>query len=153
MFCIATAIGCITQMTYINRLGTHLICCPNPVTSVWKREIQKIYPNLASYTLTYLGIDIERNVVFQQLISLYGNCIVIIPYSQVGNFYQFAKKLSMRFDSLVLDESHMIKNSNSQRYGWCAKLASLCVRITELSGTYSYTESLLTHTFSNTISR
>lgn len=132
-FPIATAYGCMVQTTYANRLGTHVICCPNSVVPVWVNELSKMYPNQKNI-VKFQGLEAERNRALKRIIELYGNIIIILPYSQAQNFTKLIGLLSAVFDSFTLDESHFIKNPKTIRHQECLKIAQAAASITGLTG-------------------
>lgn len=130
---IATAYGCLVQTTYANRLGTHVICCPNSVVPVWISEAAKLYPNLKNI-VKFQGTEADRDRAFEQILRLYGNCIILLPYSQAGNFIKLMGLLTARFDSFTLDECHLIKNMKTNRHKYCLLIAQASACIAGLTG-------------------
>lgn len=115
-------------------MGTHVITCPNSVISVWETEAIKIFPNISKNIVVFAGNPASRETAFQQLLTLYGNCIVLVPYSQVKNFVAACGSFGMIFDSLTLDESHSVKNREIIRYQYCMVIAESSNCTLALSG-------------------
>lgn len=116
-------------ITYQNRLGMHIIICPIPVLSVWETEIQKIYPNQENGT-KFLGKASHRTKIFTQILSCYGNCIILMPYSMMEAFLTLSRPFKLRFDSITWDESHLI----TDRYKYSLELPKAAHYLLNLTG-------------------
>lgn len=98
----------------------HLIVVPASTLSNWQNEFKKFCPSLSVYT--YHGSQAERTELRYSLKSLIPQGEVDVILSTYTIFEREACKqdrgfiYSQKFNFLVLDEAHCIKNADSSRY-------------------------------------
>lgn len=110
-----------------NKLKT-IVVCPASLKYNWKREVEK-FTNHEALILSEVTVEEIKKIKKVEEISPY----VIINYEQLEKYEKFLKK--MKWDCVVLDESHNIANSKSIRY---RKVKSIFKKIEKrilLSGT------------------
>ena len=99
-----------------------LIVCPAIAKPVWERAINTLNP------------DTKVTVIQgkKAAMSITKADAVIINYDLVQNVQE---SIHSKFNTLVLDESHRIKNPDAQRTKACMKLMAAIQRVYALSGT------------------
>ncbi|KAJ3223206.1 ATP-dependent helicase smarcad1 [Clydaea vesicula] len=109
-------VGLLAHLLECEDVGPHLIVVPASVLENWLREFNRFCPKIK--VIIYHGSQNERFqqrqdimdklVQFQVLVTTYN-----IPSSHKDE-RSFLRKL--KFKSMILDEGHMMKNFNSNRY-------------------------------------
>ena len=117
-----------------NAIGAEhtLVVCPASLRLLWEREIWRwsTIPDVSTYPILKAkdGVSLEAN-------------FVVVSYDLLRNASILDAILSCRWDHLVLDEAHALKdpNGNKRTRAICAPDSLPCVvgRITALSGTPS----------------
>ncbi len=103
-----------------HRKRPHLIVVPASTLSNWQNEFSKFCPSLSVYT--YHGTQNERTELRYTLKSLIPEGGVDVILSTYTIFEREACKqdrgfiYSQKFNFLILDEAHCIKNADSSRY-------------------------------------
>jgi len=108
----------------------HIVICPATTLTNWMRELQKWCPVLN--VIAYYGTKAERDLA-KRYISQNHFDVILTTYNTAAQKTDrlFLKKI--RFDYVVLDEAQNIKNNQSLRHKYLAKLQS-CNRLL-LTGT------------------
>ncbi|XP_015784832.1 SWI/SNF-related matrix-associated actin-dependent regulator of chromatin subfamily A-like protein 1 [Tetranychus urticae] len=101
-----------------------LIVCPSSLRFQWKRSIGE--------WLDCVREDIDIDVVVDGRKDIPVNRIVIISYDLL---LRVKPDTANSFKSIILDESHFIKNDAAQRTKTALKLIKACKRVLLLSGT------------------
>ena len=93
-----------------------LIVMPVSLIANWQRELHRFAPHLAVYT--YIGRHAVVSSTLPQTLAQYH--VVLTSY---GHVRLYSDALSaIKFECIVLDESHTVKNSSSQTYRAIASL-------------------------------
>lgn len=97
-----------------DELGPNLVVVPASTLENWLREFQKFCPDLE--VQAYYGSQAEREDLRYELMETEYDVLVTTYNLATGapNDFKFLK--SQKFDMIVYDEGHMLKNSNSERY-------------------------------------
>jgi SWI/SNF-related matrix-associated actin-dependent regulator 1 of chromatin subfamily A len=95
-----------------------LVICPNSYKLGWAREITK-FTNCTSQVLGSKNVDFEQAD------------FTIINYENIKK-HDFSK---LNYDTVIIDESHKIKNSKTQRFEACDKIVSKSKHVILLTGT------------------
>lgn len=114
-----------------------LILCPASLRYTWPSEIEKFYPHLPSSAVYVVkgfdDCDFYSNPVKRDRIK-----IVIAAYSLLQNRSASARVLEQfKFKCVIADESHNLKEKNSQRCKLAMPLIMSAKRVLLLSGTPS----------------
>ena len=107
--------------------GPSLVVMPVSLIANWQRELQRFAPHLSVYT--YIGKQAVTGATLPQILSQYH--IVLTSYGHVRVYSEHLS--SVKFECLLLDEGHVLKNSSSKTYKSVTSL-SASVRFS-LSGT------------------
>ena len=89
----------------LNDSSRHLIVCPSSLLYNWKQEIEKFAPHLGCHI--HHGASRSAGLLAED-----SNQIVITSYGTVRSDFDLFKEL--RFETIVIDESHNIKNPSAQ---------------------------------------
>jgi SWI/SNF-related matrix-associated actin-dependent regulator 1 of chromatin subfamily A len=95
----------------------HLIVAPASVISNWKREFETFAPDL--HVVKYHGTLEERQSMQQELQRCKGNVDVVlasVSYMQKENSEDRSFLRKFRYNYLVVDEGHLLKNPRSNFY-------------------------------------
>ncbi len=104
-----------------------LVVMPVSLIANWQRELQRFAPHLSVYT--YIGKQAITGATLPQILSQYH--IILTSY---GHVRLYSEHLSaVKFECMLLDEGHVLKNSSSKTYRSVTSL-SASVRFS-LSGT------------------
>lgn len=98
-----------------------IVVCPASLKLNWLREFKKWLP----------GVTVEIFSVTSEIQT----DVVIINYDVVRNSSVLWRLKAKRFSSMILDESHLLKNEKSQRSQACMKLAQTIPTRLALTGT------------------
>jgi SNF2 family DNA or RNA helicase len=82
-----------------------LIICPAPLKKQWQEEIKKFFPEEESIIME--GQPLKRNKLFNDFVISKAKYL-IINYEQLAKNNEFL--LTKKYDCLILDEVHRIKN-------------------------------------------
>lgn len=109
-------IAFLAYLKQINEPGPHLVVVPSSTLENWLREFQKFCPNLKIEP--YYGSQQERAGLREILERTAGQYDVIVTTYNLaaGNKYDISFLRSCRFNVVVYDEGHMLKNSLSERF-------------------------------------
>lgn len=113
----------LAYVVYANFSKT-LVICPASVKHFWYNEVEK-WTHLKPYV-----IDSKTGLSFEAIDK---NNVFIINYDILNKFQSALN--SIRFDCLIVDEMHMIKNTKSKRTQAVKKLAKNIEHTLLLSGT------------------
>lgn len=103
--------------------GPHLIVVPSSTLENWLREFQKFCPSLV--VQPYYGSQASREELRYQLEDSSAYDVLVTTYNlATGNKYDQHFLKSRRFNVIVYDEGHMLKNSTSDRYVKLMKLSA-----------------------------
>lgn len=95
----------------------HLIVAPASVISNWKREFETFAPDL--HVVKYHGTLEERYSIQQELQRCKGSVDVVlasVSYMQKENSEDRSFLRKFRYNYLVVDEGHLLKNPRSNFY-------------------------------------
>lgn len=95
-----------------------LVICPNSYKLGWAREIAK-FSHASSQVLGSKPVEFEQAD------------FTIINYENLKK-HDFSK---LNYDTVIIDESHKIKNSKTQRFEHCEKVVSKAAHLILLTGT------------------
>jgi len=110
----------IQALTSIIQLNTFplLVICPNSLKYNWRKEVEKW--SLKEYTTSIISADNFKTITnkkdnkkIKQDNNVYDTDIVIINYDIVEKLSD--KLLSINFKSVIIDESHYLKNYKAKR--------------------------------------
>lgn len=109
-------ISFLAYLKQINEQGPHLVVVPSSTLENWLREFQKFCPSLKIEP--YYGSLQERAELREILERTAGQYDVIVTTYNLaaGNKYDISFLRSCRFNVVVYDEGHMLKNSLSERF-------------------------------------
>lgn len=109
-------ISFLAYLKQINEPGPHLVVVPSSTLENWLREFQKFCPTLKIEP--YYGSQQERAGLREILERTAGQYDVIVTTYNLaaGNKYDISFLRSCRFNVVVYDEGHMLKNSLSERF-------------------------------------
>lgn len=109
-------IAFLAYLKQINEPGPHLVVVPSSTLENWLREFQKFCPSLKIEP--YYGSQQERAGLRDILERTAGQYDVIVTTYNLaaGNKYDISFLRSCRFNVVVYDEGHMLKNSLSERF-------------------------------------
>ncbi|RPA81368.1 hypothetical protein BJ508DRAFT_209217 [Ascobolus immersus RN42] len=95
--------------------GPHLVVVPASTLENWLREFANFCPSLV--VRPYYGSQKERATIRQELYDEPNYNVLVTTYN-LANGDKYDKKFlkERKFDIVVYDEGHMLKNSNSSRY-------------------------------------
>jgi SWI/SNF-related matrix-associated actin-dependent regulator 1 of chromatin subfamily A len=106
------------------KLTKTLVVCPASVKYSWESEVKK-WTSLTPYVIN------SKSII--DPVTIEANDIFIINYDIVKKFLPLFKVT--RFDSIILDEFHYVKNSKAQRTRAIMELARKITSVILLSGT------------------
>lgn len=114
----------IAFIAHLKELGSpspHLIVVPASTLENWLREFEKFAPSLD--VRPYYGSQNEREELRMDLEEDQSYDVLVTTYSMAtGNKYDQIFLRSRKFNVIVYDEGHMLKNSTSTRYKNLMKL-------------------------------
>lgn len=87
-----------------------LVVMPVSLIANWQRELLRFAPHLSVYT--YIGKQAVTGATLPQILSQYH--IVLSSYGHVRLYSEHLS--SVKFECLLLDEGHVLKNSSSKTY-------------------------------------
>lgn len=96
-----------------------LIVCPAPLKEQWRNEIQKFYSQTAHILK---GNARSREMIFNMYERFEDVKYLIVNYEQLRPSNKFL--LNIKFDLIILDEAHRVKNFKSKTHKWGLKLKS-----------------------------
>lgn len=101
--------------------GPHLVVVPSSTLENWLREFEKFCPDLV--VVPYYGTQQERADQRYELEDTSKYDVLVTTYNlATGNKYDQNFLRSCKFNVIVYDEGHMLKNSTSERYVKLMKL-------------------------------
>ncbi|USN44455.1 MAG: DEAD/DEAH box helicase [Candidatus Woesearchaeota archaeon] len=92
----------------MNKGGQHLVICPKSLMFNWENESKRYFPNLKVLVVT--GESEKRKRLLDE-VSRYD--IIITSYSILQKDYQYYIEKNLKFEFLVLDEAHYVKNQGT----------------------------------------
>ena len=95
---------------HYRKTSLSLVVCPSTLCGHWKQEVDRFIPGLFDNTLAFSGPSALRTDSLRQQFDK--SNLVISTYDVVRNEADFFA--SKRFNYVVLDEGHVIKNSRSK---------------------------------------
>lgn len=98
----------------------HLVIVPASTLENWLREFHKFCPDMV--VQAYYGSQMEREDLRYELAESEYDVLVTTYNLATGSAPDFKFLKSQRFDMIVYDEGHMLKNSNSERYNKLMRL-------------------------------
>lgn len=114
----------ISFMAYLkatsDKKSAHLVVVPSSTLENWLREFQKFCPSLV--VQAYYGSQAEREDLRYELAESEYDVLVTTYNLATGSPPDFKFLKNHRFDMIVYDEGHMLKNSNSERYNKLMRL-------------------------------
>lgn len=114
----------ISFMAYLkatsDKKNAHLVVVPSSTLENWLREFQKFCPSLV--VQAYYGSQAEREDLRYELAESEYDVLVTTYNLATGSPPDFKFLKNHRFDMIVYDEGHMLKNSNSERYNKLMRL-------------------------------
>lgn len=115
-------ISFLAYLKQINEPGPHLIVVPSSTLENWLREFKKFCPSLKIEP--YYGSLNERADLRDMLESAEGQYDVIVSTYNLaaGNKYDVSFLRNRKFNVVVYDEGHMLKNSMSDRFNKLMKI-------------------------------
>ena len=115
-------ISFLAHLLEIGESGPHLIVVPSSTLENWLREFKKFCPRFR--VEPYYGSLTERRELREYLERNYGNYDVIVTTYNLaaGNKQDVAFMRKRRFNVVVYDEGHMLKNSMSERFNKLMKI-------------------------------
>lgn len=99
----------------------HIVICPVTTLTNWMRELQKWCPNLR--VIAYYGKKAERDEARKIIGNEHFN-VIITTYNTAAQKSDRLFLKRNKFDYVVLDEAQNIKNNQSLRHKYLAKLDS-----------------------------
>ena len=130
-------IQALSCLKYFNKAGVtrDLILCPSYLRANWLEEIQKWFPELVDHcTIIWKAGKKEIDGVFVTVFETPG--IKIMSYDMFASICdKYKDKMSTKFGTVLLDESHMIKNGMAKRYTKTAAILKRSKQAFLLSGT------------------
>lgn len=129
-------IQALSCLVYFNGDSTNdLILCPSYLRANWMEEIKKWYPSIVDIsTVIWKAGKKEIENVIELLFNQPG--IKIVSYDMFASICAKTKK-NTNFDTIIMDESHMMKNGLSVRYKNTSSYIKSCKQLFLLSGTPS----------------
>lgn len=100
--------------------SAHLVVVPSSTLENWLREFQKFCPSLV--VQAYYGSQAEREDLRYELAESEYDVLVTTYNLATGSPPDFKFLKNHRFDMIVYDEGHMLKNSSSERYNKLMRL-------------------------------
>ena len=115
-------ISFLAHLLEIGEPGPHLIVVPSSTLENWLREFKKFCPRFR--VEPYYGSLTERRELREYLERNYGKYDVIVTTYNLaaGNKQDVAFMRKRRFNVVVYDEGHMLKNSMSERFNKLMKI-------------------------------
>ena len=112
-----------------------LILCPSYLRANWLEEIEKWFPELVPHcTIVWKAGKKELDQVYVTVFETPG--IKILSYDMFASICtNYKNKMSAKFGTVLMDESHMIKNGHSKRYTKTAAILKRSRQAFLLSGT------------------
>jgi SNF2 family DNA or RNA helicase len=130
-------IQALSCLKYFNKGGVtrDLILCPSYLRANWLEEVGKWFPDLEPHcTIIWKAGKKEIEKVFITVFEEPG--VKILSYDMFASLCdKYVGKMSTKFGTVLLDESHMIKNGMSKRYSTTAGILKRSTQIFLLSGT------------------
>lgn len=115
----------------VGRVLNTLILCPTVVVENWHREIKK-FSHCGRDTVVLKGPGKKKT---EQLLNLEPGRIVVTNYESLINNDLYKAVLKYKFDILICDEAHKLKNSASQTTRKVTTISKSCVYRLLLTGT------------------
>lgn len=100
--------------------SAHLVVVPSSTLENWLREFQKFCPSLV--VQAYYGSQAEREDLRYELAESEYDVLVTTYNLATGSPPDFKFLKNHKFDMIVYDEGHMLKNSTSERYNKLMRL-------------------------------
>lgn len=130
-------IQALSCLKFFNKAGetNDLILCPSYLRANWLEEIEKWFPELVPQcTIVWKAGKKEIDQVFETVFDCPG--IKILSYDMFATICDKYKTPSnVKFGTVLMDESHMIKNGMSKRYTKTAGILKRSKQAFLLSGT------------------
>jgi SWI/SNF-related matrix-associated actin-dependent regulator 1 of chromatin subfamily A len=130
-------IQALSCLKYFNKAGVtnDLILCPSYLRANWLEEIEKWFPELKDEcTIIWKAGKKDLENVFVTVFETPG--IKILSYDMFATICdKYKQKMSAKFSTVLLDESHMIKNGMSKRYSKTSGILKRSKQTFLLSGT------------------
>ncbi|KAL7747183.1 DNA-dependent ATPase fun30 [Sorochytrium milnesiophthora] len=112
----AQVISLIAHLAETGENGPHLIICPSSTLDNWLREFSRWVPSGLKVD-SYQGTQSERAELRDYFRFDEQHHVIITTYNMAtGGKEDRAFFRKMKFRSMILDEGHMVKNVDSQRY-------------------------------------
>lgn len=131
-------IQALTTLVYFHSPGTNdLILCPSYLRANWMEEISKWYPSLVdSTTVIWKAGKKEIDGVLDTVFKEPG--VKVLSYDMFASICQkYNVKDPPRFNTVIMDESHLMKNGLSVRYTKTSGIIKKARQVFLLSGTPS----------------
>lgn len=124
-----------TTASFIGASGairTLVVAPSNKIIFQWERTIAEWAPWLKVVVVT-TGTSVLKRQTAYSVVTNHDEAVLVIPYSILRQDQDFLVK--MRFDTFVADESHHLKNRQSQVHKAAVKLARRAERAVLVTGT------------------
>jgi SWI/SNF-related matrix-associated actin-dependent regulator 1 of chromatin subfamily A len=118
----AQVISFVAHLMELNKRGPHLVVCPSSTLNNWLREFDRWLPNQEGTVRAYQGSQAERYSLSMDMLR--DKPIVVLTTYNVATGTKEDRKFlrKMKFESMILDEGHMVKSPGSQRVSYCHSL-------------------------------
>jgi SWI/SNF-related matrix-associated actin-dependent regulator 1 of chromatin subfamily A len=133
----------ITSLLYLRkttndkiRLGD-VIICPGYLRVNWRTELEKwCCDRLLSNEIIMID-KAGKNEIERAVAALSSSCICIISYDMFANIVEKQNGWSKKFNTVIIDESHFMKEIKTKRFKQLSFLKEQCSNLFLLSGTPS----------------
>lgn len=88
-----------------------LIICPKPILDNFRREFAKWSPNQFVHVLNQSGGGLKAEIL--DLVALMPECVILTNYEACRNGLVRDKLVNCQFDTVILDEAHVLQNPES----------------------------------------
>ncbi|CAL6027340.1 DNA_repair and recombination protein Rhp26p [Hexamita inflata] len=121
-----------------------LIVCPATITVQWVEMFNKFSPETRIILLNKHSSQLIANNSIENMfkcISIGNNSVVICSYDFAGTYYKHLNKMLGQNTLLILDEVHLLKNTETSRFQSCSLLnRKIAIGLTGTPIQNTYTE-------------
>lgn len=122
------------DLCHYHQVKRGLILCPEKVVSVWPQEFE-LHSLWDGKFFLANGSKESKIKMIQEAHNYDGNSILVIPYDTAWREPFNSALCKYGFDTVILDESHLIKNPKSRRGRFAVRVGKQAIRRYACSGT------------------